>query len=89
MEPGNPTSTAVRTEVQPLPVSVPKAVFPMGVDTPDDIKHDPKGCDERYMEMCVLSGSQVVSRLPPASVAETAARAASLDFARCFIVLIC
>ena len=34
MEPGNPTSTAVRTGVQPLPVSVPEAVFPMGVDMP-------------------------------------------------------
>jgi hypothetical protein len=41
------------------------------------------------MEMCVLSGSQMVMRPSSASVAEAAARAASLGCARCFIVLIC
>ena len=40
------------------------------------------------MEMCVLGESQIVSRLPPASVAEAAACTALLDCARCFIVFL-
>jgi hypothetical protein len=51
-------------------------------------KRSPKGCEEEYMEMCVLGGSQIVSRLPPASVSDAAARTALLDCAQCFIMFL-
>ena len=51
-------------------------------------KHDPKGCDERCIER-VVSGSQVVRRLTPASETEAVARAALLDRARGFIMFVC
>ena len=51
-------------------------------------KRSPRGCEEEYSEVCVLGESQMVSRLPPASVAESAARTALLDCARCFIMFL-
>jgi hypothetical protein len=39
--------------------------------------------------MCVLGGSQMVRRLPPALVAEAAARTAFLKCARCSVVFLC
>ncbi len=88
-EPRSPASTAVRTEVQPLSVSVPtpESSGPDGGRHACRNKHDPKGYDERCIER-VLVGSQMVRRLVPASVAEAAARAALLDCARCFIMFL-
>ena len=90
MEPvQNPASTAVRTEMDPVAFSVgPEGDGPNGGRHAYSHKREPKGCEERCMEMCVLSGSQRVSRPPPASVAEAAARTALLDCARCFIMFL-
>ena len=57
----------------------PESDGPNGGQSACPNKRGPKGCKVDYLEECVLGESQIGSRLPPASVAETAARTASLD----------
>ena len=81
-------TTAVRAEVRSLPVSDPKAKVPRIIFTYEN-ECTPRGCEKVFTEMCVFDGSHVVERVSPASVAEAAARAASLNCTRCFVVFLC